>query len=440
MITLPEEYLACVRESEMKGMSHDRAQRMCAIAYYKKHGKTVREAAHEKGMNMDHNEKQMYMADYPEGIEKALEVEKAVWTTAYVNDLPDSSFAYISPGGEKDEDGKTVPRSLRHLPYKDKDGKPDAAHVRNALARLNQTDIPASAKASARSKLVSAAKSLGVEVSAKSEILVEGDLLKIYSPFSIQKSDSDECIVEGYITTDSLDSQGEVIEKEASYRAAEEWASIGNIREMHQPSAVGKKLWMEKRDRGVYISAKIVDPIAKLKVHEGVYTMFSVGGKVLERQENRIRAYRMTEVSLVDRGANPDSSFLVVKMDDYTASSAGAVSKGGMMEEKANVPPSQPASASSPEVVTKADYDKVDAELKKANGRIVELEKEVELKKKEDNVKEMLSKAIAELQPEMKKLYEQKPQLDQGQVLKETLMKMSPGELMGLMLKLDKKE
>ena len=43
-----------------------------------------------------------------------------------INDLPDSDFAYIEPGGKK-VDGKTVPRSLRHLPIM------DCAHVRNAL-------------------------------------------------------------------------------------------------------------------------------------------------------------------------------------------------------------------------------------------------------------------------------------------------------------------
>lgn len=90
------------------------------------------------------------------------DMEKAVWTAAYVNDLPDSSFAYISPGGEKDEDGKTKPRSLRHLPYKDADGKIDLPHLRNALARLPQTDIPAEAKASAAKKLNAAAQSAGV--------------------------------------------------------------------------------------------------------------------------------------------------------------------------------------------------------------------------------------------------------------------------------------
>lgn len=81
-------------------------------------------------------------------------VEKAKWSTAMQNDLPDSSFAYIEDGGEKDDDGKTKPRSLRHLPYKDADGKVDLPHVRNALARLDQTQgIPDAEKSKIRSRL-----------------------------------------------------------------------------------------------------------------------------------------------------------------------------------------------------------------------------------------------------------------------------------------------
>jgi len=60
------------------------------------------------------------------------------WTRKYINDLPDSAFAIILPGGKKDEEGKTVPRSLRKLPYKDHTGKVDIPHLRNALARVNQ--------------------------------------------------------------------------------------------------------------------------------------------------------------------------------------------------------------------------------------------------------------------------------------------------------------
>lgn len=94
---------------------------------------------------------------------RALEwLGKAEWTGEHKNDLPDEAFAYVSPGGSKDEDGKTVPRSNRHLPYKNAKGEIDVAHLRNALSRLPQTDIPASAKASAQRKLDAAAREADV--------------------------------------------------------------------------------------------------------------------------------------------------------------------------------------------------------------------------------------------------------------------------------------
>ncbi len=86
------------------------------------------------------------------------------------NDLPDSDFAYIQPGGKKDASGKTVPRSLRHLPI------PDAAHVRNALARLDQTDISPEAKKAALRKIKTAAKKFGIKVSASTNAIDYSDL------------------------------------------------------------------------------------------------------------------------------------------------------------------------------------------------------------------------------------------------------------------------
>ncbi len=82
----------------------------------------------------------------------------AEWTTAYINQLPDSAFLYIAPGGTKDEEGKTVPRSLRFFPVKDADGKVDVAHLRNALARIPQAKIPQAAKDAARKKAEDLAK------------------------------------------------------------------------------------------------------------------------------------------------------------------------------------------------------------------------------------------------------------------------------------------
>jgi hypothetical protein len=65
----------------------------------------------------------------------------AEWTTKYINDLPDSAFAFIAPGGKKDAEGKTVPRTLRNLPYKDANGKIDLPHLRNAMARVTHTNL-----------------------------------------------------------------------------------------------------------------------------------------------------------------------------------------------------------------------------------------------------------------------------------------------------------
>jgi FtsZ-interacting cell division protein YlmF len=63
----------------------------------------------------------------------------AVLGSAQRNDLPDSAFLYVEPDGKKDALGKTEPRSLRHLPYKNSEGKVDHAHLVNAKSRLSQS-------------------------------------------------------------------------------------------------------------------------------------------------------------------------------------------------------------------------------------------------------------------------------------------------------------
>lgn len=67
--------------------------------------------------------------------------EKAVWTTAFVNSLPDSAFLHVRPGGKKDGEGKTVPRDLRMFPIRNQTGAVDLPHLRNALARIPQSNL-----------------------------------------------------------------------------------------------------------------------------------------------------------------------------------------------------------------------------------------------------------------------------------------------------------
>jgi HK97 family phage prohead protease len=63
----------------------------------------------------------------------------AEWDTAYINNLPDSAFACIDPGGTKDEGGKTTPRSKRHYPHHNAAGELDEAHLNNALSRIGDS-------------------------------------------------------------------------------------------------------------------------------------------------------------------------------------------------------------------------------------------------------------------------------------------------------------
>ncbi len=82
------------------------------------------------------------------------------WETSFINDLPDSSFAYVEDGGKKDDEGKTVPRSLRHLPYKNGQGTIDHDHLVNALARVSQSaTLPEGGKTAAKDKLCGAIRS-----------------------------------------------------------------------------------------------------------------------------------------------------------------------------------------------------------------------------------------------------------------------------------------
>ena len=62
----------------------------------------------------------------------------AKWSRAFINRLPDSAFAIILPGGQKDATGRTAPRSLRKLPHHGPGGAVDKPHLANALSRAAQ--------------------------------------------------------------------------------------------------------------------------------------------------------------------------------------------------------------------------------------------------------------------------------------------------------------
>jgi len=126
--------------------------------------------------------------------------------------------------------------------------------------------------------------------------------------------------VKGLATDGTLDLDQQIVDPIWAQKAMKEWFETGpNLREMHTASAVGKGVELITDDLGAYLTAKVVDTDAALKVDEGVYTGFSIGIKGAEviKDENapngRITGGRIVEVSLVDRPANPSCSISVAK-------------------------------------------------------------------------------------------------------------------------------
>jgi hypothetical protein len=84
------------------------------------------------------------------------------WTTKSVNDLPDSSFAYIEPGGSKDAVGKTIPRSLRHLPYKSATGDVEPFLLTQAIESVSKAALPEATKKRIAKKLAEVSEVAGI--------------------------------------------------------------------------------------------------------------------------------------------------------------------------------------------------------------------------------------------------------------------------------------
>lgn len=132
-------------------------------------------------------------------------------------------------------------------------------------------------------------------------------------------NDDGTLIVSGIASSESVDSDGEVILSKAIADAIPDYMKFGAVREMHNNSACGTALSMMVVNDKTMFEALVVDPIAVKKINTGVYKGFSIGGKVTHRNavnKNIIEGLKLVEVSLVDRPANPESIFTMVKFDD----------------------------------------------------------------------------------------------------------------------------
>jgi hypothetical protein len=165
----------------------------------------------------------------------------------------------------------------------------------------------------------------------KAHWVTEGDSVRFSMP--IGKIDQERRIVSGFATLDNIDKQNDIVTTEASMNAFKKFR--GNLREMHQPSAVGKVVSF-KEDRyfdpetknfysGVYVSAYVSKGAQDTweKVLDGTLTGFSIGGNIkkfddefnadLDKSVRIIKEYDLHELSLVDNPANQFANVISIE-------------------------------------------------------------------------------------------------------------------------------
>lgn len=153
-------------------------------------------------------------------------------------------------------------------------------------------------------------------------------MTKLYAEIAKMEAQDDGTVkVWGYASSETVDSDGETITAQAMKAAIPDYMKFGAVREMHGKSAAGTAIEIKVEDDGrTFFGAHIVDPTAVLKVKSGVYKGFSIGGSVTQRDElnkSIISGIKLSEISLVDRPANPEAVFTMIKMDDADKAEKG---------------------------------------------------------------------------------------------------------------------
>jgi len=158
-----------------------------------------------------------------------------------------------------------------------------------------------------------------------------GDAISLSVPFT--KVNREKRTVSGFATLDNIDQTGDLVTAEASLKAFENFR--GNIREMHGSNAVGKMVSFKPETfynartgefhNGVYVDAYISKGAQDTweKILDGTLAGFSIGGKIIE-QENEvnkatgqtvrfIKDYALIELSVVDSPANELCNILSIQ-------------------------------------------------------------------------------------------------------------------------------
>lgn len=163
---------------------------------------------------------------------------------------------------------------------------------------------------------------------------VVGQRFSLFAP--IVKVDEAQRLVFGRITQEVVDYADEILDYEKSKPYFEAWsakiakdsggASLGNVRVMHQPKVGGvlKEIIFNDDEKAIDCVAKIIDDGEWLKVLEGGYTGFSMGGHYVSTEADPVNEGVVrfvadpVEVSIVDSPCVPTAVFSMIKANGAT--------------------------------------------------------------------------------------------------------------------------
>lgn len=190
--------------------------------------------------------------------------------------------------------------------------------------------------------------------------------------FQLQKIDEKTGVVSGRAVEEVLDHAGEIFDYAKSKPHFESWSqniskatdgkSVGNVRAMHGKVAAGKltDIVFNDAEKAIDVTAKIVDPIEKAKLLEGVYTGFSIGGSYVTKWEDPVHKGVMryeaepSEISIVDLPCVPTATFTAIKADgSQELRKFHTVQGSGDGPDQGNTPPSD-GTATAAEPVSKS--------------------------------------------------------------------------------------
>ena len=167
----------------------------------------------------------------------------------------------------------------------------------------------------------------------------------VQGDFSILKS-NDDLMIGGYASIEIVDKQNDLITIKALNEAVKkfmEQKSFRNVMTNHSNVQVGEvvdsyrdktgRLWKtEVDDVGFFVVIKLRDDIEKAKeinrgIRKGSLRSFSIGGQALQKvkksnselgQYNEISKLELHEVTICEKGINPEAKFDILKQDKTT--------------------------------------------------------------------------------------------------------------------------